>query len=471
MGFLERRKFLNPTNKGLLLGRYRLSEEDSFKNLCLIAPTGAGKTTRFLINALLTINGSAIVTDPSGEIFYKTSAHLKSRGFEVRVLQPANLSQSLRFNPLHRCKTQQDLRRIAETLANTTASSQSDPIWSKAATHILFIVLLALREVAKKDFSQLHLGNARLLLNRLGNMEDQAMKTFFSLHLDPIMRGEFEAFTMKDYRFVSSVIATATAALDLWSDRDIVTLTASDNVKLEDIREKPTIFYLIAPEHKIKYFGILLNLFYSSCFEVCLNQPGQPVYFLLEEFGNIGVINNFESISTTLRKRKCSISIVLQEKSQLSAIYGREKAQGIFAGGMANKLYLSGLDLETCIDLEKVLGYKTAFNTKTGADEDRANTIRKALMSSEDIRMLPEDKAIFISTNRKPILLKMLPYFSNPVLKQASDKKPYVLNYDYLQEIVSYLDLKQYGQPWVKPHKRHNIPTEMINRLGLCTHR
>jgi len=76
----EIKKIFNPKkNKGLWLGSLRMSLEESFKNLALIAPTGTGKSTRFVIkNILLTSNYSSIVvTDPSGELFNKTAKQMQ----------------------------------------------------------------------------------------------------------------------------------------------------------------------------------------------------------------------------------------------------------------------------------------------------------------------------------------------------------------------------------------------------------
>jgi type IV secretory pathway TraG/TraD family ATPase VirD4 len=70
----EASRFLAGGNQGVVLapGR-RLSAAESFKNLVLLAPTGSGKTTRYVIPNLLRLSGSAVVTDPSGEIYRATS--------------------------------------------------------------------------------------------------------------------------------------------------------------------------------------------------------------------------------------------------------------------------------------------------------------------------------------------------------------------------------------------------------------
>ncbi len=97
--------FLFAKNTGLIFSaKHRLSLENSFKTICLIAPTSSGKTTRFVIPSIFRCKGSAVITDPSGEIYLRTSGHLADRGYRIQVIQPSKLKNSLRFNPLARLK-------------------------------------------------------------------------------------------------------------------------------------------------------------------------------------------------------------------------------------------------------------------------------------------------------------------------------------------------------------------------------
>lgn len=83
----ERRRILSPGHGWLVLGRrQRLSLKDPFTNLELVAPTGSGKTTRYVIPNLLLAEESVVVTDPSGEIFRATAGHLTER------LQPPHVA-------------------------------------------------------------------------------------------------------------------------------------------------------------------------------------------------------------------------------------------------------------------------------------------------------------------------------------------------------------------------------------------
>ncbi|MGC1953743.1 MAG: type IV secretory system conjugative DNA transfer family protein, partial [Gammaproteobacteria bacterium] len=118
MNWWERRRFFRKRNDGLVFGKgRRISRAESFKNLALIAPTGSGKTTRFVIPNLLALEGSAVVTDPAGEIYQATAGHLAGRGFHIEVIQPADVSRSLRFNPLAYLQGHQELGELARTLA------------------------------------------------------------------------------------------------------------------------------------------------------------------------------------------------------------------------------------------------------------------------------------------------------------------------------------------------------------------
>lgn len=424
----EKRRAYSRRNQGLVLSpRHRMSLGDSFANLVLVAPTGSGKTTRFVVPNVLDATGSVVVTDPSGEIFERTSGHMHSRGYRIQALRPSDLDRSLRFNPVHRCRSPQQLRQLATILGQNGSTAGSDPFWTTTAVNLIYIGLSALTNL--DDPRHRNLANLRWVLNHMGGGNERGVHWFFSKHLkDDQLFSEYLAFCAQDSRVMASILSSARACLELWSDPDVCRLTARDNIAIEDIRKVPTVFYLIVPEHRVRYFSIVLNLFYSTCFSECLeNRPAPddlPVFFLLDEFGNLGKINDFASVVTTLRKRKCSISIILQELSQLTAIYGQHEARTIFAGGCASKLFFSGLDLETSRYIEGMLGENTEYDSMFGGISEHARTVGVPLLRSDQVRMLKAKEAVLISGRNRPAKLAVPPFFEVPTWKREARRRP-----------------------------------------------
>lgn len=432
MTFLGKRYYFNRRNKGLVLSnRYRMSLKDSYTNLCLVAPTGSGKTTRFCVINILKSSGSLVCTDPSGELFRLTSGHMKDRGYKIQVLQPSDLSHSLRFNPMEYYRTPQEIRQLATILGFNGAGDKTDPFWRITAINIIYICLSAL--AGMKDDKYKNLGNLRWLLNHLGGVED-GVNDYMAKYLDDATFAEYKAFLAQDSKVIASILSSARACLDLWSDPDVVKLSATNSIDISALHDQKTIIYIIIPEHEIVYFSLLANLFYSACFKYCLqHSEGNPVFFMMDEFGNMGNINRFSSISTTLRKRNCSISIILQDLSQLEAIYGKEGLV-IYSGGMNNKLFFSGLDLKACSYLEQVLGSSTEFEK-----EEDSRLVRKPLLTVDQIRRLKKTKAVLISGRYRPVKFRMKPFYRIPYLNHLTKKKPAAIEVDYSNEKVEFI--------------------------------
>ncbi|HHH14310.1 MAG TPA: hypothetical protein ENJ78_01220, partial [candidate division WWE3 bacterium] len=171
LGFFARFFLLSPFNHGLVLNGSsgRLSEQDSFKNLVMIASTGWGKSSGFIVpNILKQEKGSLVITDPSGDIFKQTSGHLLEKGYRLKVLNPLDIGRSIKFNPLDGLKEYRDIDEIAHILVSTANPDPKDPFWTDSAKTIISMlsrVLCSHQEL--KPYA-----NLANVLHMLNNFED-----------------------------------------------------------------------------------------------------------------------------------------------------------------------------------------------------------------------------------------------------------------------------------------------------------
>lgn len=454
------------SNTGIALGNYRLNDERSFQNVCLIAPTAGGKTTKYILPNILQTDDqtSIVVTDIKGSIYKQTSGFMKERGYTIKVLRPEEPLKSFRFNPIAYCiekkdpaTTKQKLRRLAGMLVSDSTSNSDSPFWKITSQDVIFIALCALvgRDISKntpeeKGFA--HLGNVLDLINQFTT--EETIK-FMEMYLDDRLLLQYKGFITQRSETTDNILASAKTALTLWIDDKLVQLTHTDTIGIDDIRKNKTIIYLIVSQYFIDYYSTLLNLFYSILFEHCLltgqdqslseieKQKLLKVFFFMDEFGQLGKIQKLSNVITTIRESKCSLSLVLQNITQLENIYGKAEAETIYFGGIQTKIFLSGLSPRVCKDIENILGNKTVFDTPTGEDTPHARVLAKPLMSSDEIRMLKPEEAILIMGREKPAKIQMLPVYENTYLRNLTAKPPYKMDFDYSNEQIKALDLNK----------------------------
>lgn len=428
----EQSKFLHKYNDGLCIdGKRKIPKKLCFQHLMLAAPSGAGKTTVFTIPALLTLNPkeniSAVVTDPSGEIFEKTSGFLSDKGFDIKVVDVNDLSRSLQFNPLARTQTVTEIKKVADVLVSAANPNNkgSDSFWLDGAKDIIRIFIQCLKN-EPAEFQNLY--NVRHLLNQFG-VDGRQLKDFITRNADTQTFDDFKGFISQDDKVIQGMLSSAKVALSKIGDTNLAKITATETLNFEELRQSPTILYLIVPEHEINYYGFFLSLLYTQIFDMAMQMPKSnecSIFFLMDEFGNSAPIPNFPTLITTLRKRRCSVSLILQDVLQIEHLYGKSNASTILSGGCASRVYFAGLSQQTCQELERTMGKQTITIKDKGKKQGQKRDMGRALMTADEIRTMKKSQAIFIHANLSPIKLSLTPYYKQRRLRKRSEMLPYV---------------------------------------------
>lgn len=422
----ETSELLSPRNTGLLLDGAdgRLSERESFQNVCVIARVGAGKTSRYIIPNVLDkakSNVSIVVNDPKGEVFEATSGFMQAKGYRVITLNPEDLERSSSFNPLLEAKNDIELEQVAEILVKAgSGSSPKDAFWDNGAVRIVSVLLKLLQRAGTQNPSYFTLGNLYYLLQHFGTDGSPLDDFVIQWAYDPLnpndstLWDEWRGATTGNSNAVQSFVLTALTSLRAFTNQNMVQLTAESSFDLESIRAKKTIIYFIIPAQHAEYYGFWTSVFFRSVFNACMRRMPTPatlpVYVLYDEFGH-STIPSFVSVANTIRGYRVSLSIVLQSLAQLSARYGHDYARSI-QGGFNTYLAYSGSDPETARFFQEVAG-KVIEVSRNKLEELKEQRQEYNLLNADAVRRIEDHQAVLVSANKNPAIIETLPFFQH----------------------------------------------------------
>lgn len=411
---------------GLIIGeKVRLSMDHSFSHHGLVGVTGSGKSSSYFIpNLISNPKTSFIVTDPKGELFEKTAKENMKQGKRVLVFSPFK-EETLKYNPLLLCKNITEIRELAQSLlANGNASVEAitgqksgGSEWINMSTPLLTAFLIFVRELdAPKN----------TVTYALDLIIENDIET-----LEFILEGSNEAAVKQFNIFMQSAGSEQTASsiksvlssnLQMFVDPLITNLTSENEIDPRMLREKPTVLYVVVPEQKSDFMAPLMASFYSQMIGRLMEVDGAPIYMFLDEFANIGVINNIDKYLAVVRSRKISISIGIQSLNQLKQRYGQD-ASGTILDNLKTKSILPGSAFETANYFSQLIGNEEVSSTSSnfsGKDKSYSeNKQRKELMSADEIRRLPDGKILVLTDNKNPFLDNQERYY----LKEEYVKK------------------------------------------------
>lgn len=424
----EAQRVYSAQNAGLSLSRdVWLSREQANCNVLAFAPKGKGKTELVKRNILQLDGSTSVITsDIKGTIYRDTSGYLSERGYRIRVFQPDKPECSEGFNPYYYLASPDGQRRVAEMLVPSTGG---DPFWYEAPRLLIFVSSYALSNMGS---GMLCLEQVKTVLNKFV-ADKEYLATIakrFVLPFDAHLYDDLLFLLGADEETMTNVLFTAIAALGLWQDSKVRQVTKKDSLQLDQLRDEPTIVYVIVPTNKQEYYKKLLNLFYAVCFECAMQdrylarhgeEPKRGLMLYLDEFGNLGKIENFSRAATVGREYGMGIFASVQSPSQIARDYGRDEAEAIIEGGLQFKLIYRGLSPQNAKDVVERLGYSTAYDNEFNAVSQYSHTLRVPLLHPWKICELPKNSYLLLGDDNRPLHVHYTPYFDDSVLRRRSE--------------------------------------------------
>lgn len=412
-------------------------------NTLVVGGSGAGKTRFYAKPNIMQANTSFVVLDPKGEIVRDTGNLLREKGYEVRVLDLINMQKSHCYNPFVYIDSDNDVQRLVTNLFKSTTpkgSQSNDPFWDTAASMLLMSLIFYLHYEAppeEQNFSMV------MEMLRNGDVDEEHEKTPSVLDelfagLEAVNPGHialkyYHAYRSGAAKTLKSIQITLASRLEKFNLDSLASLTATDELDLKSLGEKKVALFALIPDNDTS-FNFLVSILYTQLFQqlfwVADHKYGGalpvPVHFLMDEFANVSLPDDFDKILSVMRSRGVSVSIILQNLAQLKALF--EKQWESIVGNCDELVYLGGNEQSTHKYVSELLGKETIDTNSYGrSDGMRGNFSTnfqlsgRELMTPDEVRLLDNKYAIVFIRGEKPVLDLKYDLLSHPSIKLGAD--------------------------------------------------
>lgn len=412
-------------------------------NTMIVGGSGAGKTRFYAKVNLLQANTSFVVLDPKGELLRDTGQLLKDKGFTVRVLDLLNMERSDCYNPFVYLQKEEDVQKLVTNLfkATTPKGSQSqDPFWDNSAAMLLSAMIYYLHSEAPENEQ-----NFSMVMEMLRAGEVREDDDTFQSPLDEL----FERLRMRDpahiaikyYDFykkgagktIKSIQITLAARLEKFNLSSVEALTITDDLKIQTMGEEKVALFALIPDNDTS-LNFLVSILYTQIFQVLFHIADTkykgnlpiPVHFLMDEFANVSLPDDFDKILSVMRSRSVFVSIILQNLAQLKALF--EKQWESIVGNCDEFLYLGGNEQSTHKYISELLGKETIdTNTYGRSDGMRGNFSTnwqisgRELKMPDEVRMLDNRYAILFIRGERPVMDEKYDILTHPNIAMTPD--------------------------------------------------
>jgi len=434
-GEMKANGFFGKPGTGFILGklgspksRARYITSKVFPHALIVAPTGRGKTSGFVIPNLLTWQGSAVTLDVKGECFEATARHRAAQGDKVYRFAPTDweAKRTHRYNPLLRIYELEDPARQQmelQLLATLFLQSDNDRVQGLLKGGIDLFVAAGLLAFQRKKPT---LGEIYRIAASGGNKQKEYVARGHEIDNKAAKLIFTRLASTNNDTLTSYVSLLMTSGLDQWQNPAIDEATQVSDFDFRTIRKKPFTVYLVVQPLMVKPLAPLIRLFFSDLLSAMQEkEPGKdeswPVMIMLDEFNRLGKMPIVVESIETLRTYRGHLAVVTQTIPALDEIYG-ENTRRALQGNAGVKLYLTPSDEKTIEELSKAVGKTTKTvitrSRSIGKNpfEGRSQSTRTeetSLLPEDEARRLPLDEVIMVVDAQMPVRAKRIQYFDD----------------------------------------------------------
>ena len=419
-------------------------------NTVVIGGSGAGKTRFYAKPNIMQCNTSFVVLDPKGEIIRSVGHLLEDNGYVIKVIDLIDMSKSLGYNPFHYIQSDKDvLKLITNLIRNTTpkGSSPNDPFWEKSETALLEALMLYLYHYAPEDEQ-----NFTMVMEMLNYAEVKEDEEDYESPLDELFKRlemiDSNSLALKQYKIykqaagktAKSILISVGVRLAAFNLEELASLTKYDEMELEQIGERKTALFAIIPDND-STFNFVVGMLYTQLFQMLYYQADYvhggelpvPVHFLMDEFANVALPDEFDKLLSTMRSRQISVSIILQNLAQIKALY-KDSWESIL-GNCDETYYLGGNEQSTHKYISELLGKETLDTNTYGKSEGRSGNYStnyqqtgRELLTADEVRLLDNNYGLLFIKGERPVKDKKYDLLKHPNIKQTLDGgcEPYI---------------------------------------------
>ena len=439
----------------LLTQNFRISLDTHKHRRCLnilvVGGFGAGKSRGFALPNIMQCCCSMVITDPKAELLRKTGGLLEKKGYEVRVFDLINPDTSFCYNPFEYVHDDKDvLRLISNLIQNTTpkGSQSSDPFWEKSETALLQALMLYLLHEAPPEEQ-----NFAMIMEMLGSAqvkeEDEDYESPLDILFDRLEMRDPDSIAVKQYHIykqaagktAKSILISVGVRLAAFNLPQIAKLTNTDELDLSSMGEKKVALFCCIPDADTS-LNYLVGMIYSQLFQTLYYMADRvhggalpvPVNCIMDEFPNVSLPNEFEKILATCRSRSIYCSIIIQNMSQLKALF--KDSWESLVGNCDEFLYLGGNEKETHKYVSELLGKETIDTNTYGQTKGKSGSYStnfqqsgRELLQPDEVRMLDNQNALLFIRGERPILDAKYDLMKHPNIRYTEDGGAGPFNY------------------------------------------